>query len=524
MKKQKCLLAILLALVLLLTAGCGASAPHGNPYTPSRTPSANYAPPATYAPTQPAPESNPSVTSVPGAGTEEYLVGTESAFQDTRTNPLSTFSADVDTASYSNMRRLLNQGQLPEGLRIEELVNYFDYGYPAPEPGSEVPFSVSAEVAACPWDSAHLLAMIGIQGEALTHTRRIANNIVFLLDVSGSMADENKLPLLKQSLKLMLPKLNKNDVISIVTYASGSEVAADSIRGSETGKLSRIIDRLNAGGSTAGADGLRLAYDLAEKNYIESGNNRVILATDGDFNVGTSSVDGLTELITRERGSGVSISVLGFGMGNLKDDTMKTIAGNGNGNYAYIDTLQEAQKVLVDDFNSTMFTIAKDVKLQVEFNPATVASYRLIGYDTRRLDNADFNNDQKDAGDIGSGHSVTAFYELIPAAKLKYSQTDAAASDDYMTVQIRYKAPDGDVSQLTECVVGSDAYSGSPSVNFLFASAVAEFGLIATNSEYQGNSSLSDVIARATDGLGADEYGLRAEFLDLVREYGEIIG
>jgi Ca-activated chloride channel family protein len=330
----------------------------------------------------------------------------------------------------------------------------------------------------------------------------------------------------------LLEQLGSNDVISIVTYAGSDKIVADSIPGSERNKLARLIDNLSAGGSTAGAQGIRTAYDLAAKNYIEGGNNRVILATDGDFNVGESSVSALTNLIEAERDRGVFISVLGFGMGNLKDDMMKSIAMSGNGNYAYIDTLQEAKKVLVDDFDSTMFVVAKDVKLQVEFNPETVDSYRLIGYEVRRMENEDFNNDQKDAGDVGSGHSVTAFYELIPAGEtegggavdpLKYSQQVANGSDDYMTVKIRYKAPDGDESELIEKAVGWTAYRQEDSTNFTFASAVAEFGLIITHSDYKGYSSVSNVLSRAAKGLGLDAFGLRAEFIELVQAYYQII-
>jgi Ca-activated chloride channel family protein len=287
---------------------------------------------------------------------------------------------------------------------------------------------------------------------------------------------------------------------------------------------------LKSGGSTAGAKGIQTAYELAEKNYIEDGNNRIILATDGDFNVGISSMADLTELIEEKRDTGVFISVLGFGMGNLKDTTMKTLASNGNGNYAYIDTLEEAKKVLVDEFDSTMFTIAKDVKLQVEFNPETVGAYRLIGYDTRRLENEDFNNDLKDAGDIGSGHSVTAFYEIIPADSfegsltdpLTYSRNITTGSDDFMTVKIRYKEPDGDESKLTELTVGPEAINEDESIDFAFASAVAEFGLIITGSDYKESSSLSSVISRANNGLGGDRFGLRAEFVELVKSYRQL--
>ena len=468
---------------------------------------------------------------VPFDETEEYASAPESPFKDALTSPLSTFSSSVDTASYSIMRRQIAHGMEPAGIRIEELINYFDYSYPAPKPGSEHPFSITTEVSACPWAPGHLLAQIAIQGMRLQNTEEIANNVVFLIDVSGSMNSANRLPLVIESMKLLLNKLGENDIISIVTYAGSDRIIADSVSGSETRRLTRMIDDLKAGGSTAGASGLRTAYELASKNYIEGGNNRIILATDGDFNVGESSVDAIIKLVEAERDRGIFISVLGYGMDNLKDNIMEAIASNGNGNYAYIDNIQEAKKVLVDEFDSTMFTIAKDVKIQVEFNPETVSAYRLIGYDTRRLENEDFNNDQKDAGEIGSGHNVTVFYELIPIGggeggtlvdPLRYSQTITTGSDDFMTVKVRYKEPDGFESKLVEHVVGFDALQKSVSDNFLFASAVAEFGLIVTDSGFRGNSSLSSVLSRAGDALGADVFGLRAEFLELVQRYGQI--
>ena len=535
--KRKVTLIFLVA-ALALSVGC--SAKMGDSAGRMSSPQANRAPSAAYDyAAAPAPSEYDSETGMPEEDwrnapideTEEYLTAVESPFKDVRTSPLSTLSADVDTASYSNMRRFLTQRLVPQGVRIEELINYFDYDYPAPPPGSDYPFSITAEINVCPWEPSHLLAMIGIQGKQLVNTYDIANNIVFLLDVSGSMDASNKLPLLRESLKLMFENIGENDVISIVTYAGSDRIVADSIPGSERDRLIRIIDNLKAGGSTAGAQGLRTAYELAAKNYIEGGNNRIILATDGDFNVGERSVDSLVSLIEAKRDNGIFISVLGFGMGNLKDDMMKSIASNGNGNYAYIDTLQEAKKVLVDEFDSTMFTIAKDVKLQIEFNPEMISSYRLIGYDTRRLENEDFNNDLKDAGDIGSGHNVTAFYELIPAGMeddelvdpLKYSQNVTTGSDDFFTVKIRYKAPDGDESMLTELIVDSEAVGEDESLNFLFASAVAEFGLIITDSDYRADASLSSVTSRAHSGLGDDVFTLREEFLDLVEIYREIV-
>lgn len=461
-----------------------------------------------------------------GSG-EEYDDSPETPFQDVATSPLSTFSADVDTASYSNLRRQVNQGVAPEGVRIEELVNYFDYDYPAPDAAAEHPFSVTTEVAPAPWNPEHQLAMVGVQATEAIPTSE-GNNIVFLLDVSGSMDEPNKLPLLAESFALLVEQLDEDDRVSIVTYAGDNRVVADSVPGSERGVLVDHLRSLRAGGSTGGAGGLRTAYELAEKNFVEGGNNRVILATDGDFNVGPATPEELTELIETERESGVYVSVLGFGMYNLKDSTMEAIADHGNGNYAYIDTLAEARKVLVDEFGSTMFVVAEDLKVQVELNPATVGSYRLIGYDNRRLEDEDFDDDRKDAGDVGAGHSVTAFYELVPAgpgadrersADLRYSDQTIGTSGDFMTVHVRYKAPGGGVSTEVEFPVGADAFTTAPTADFGFASAVVELGLIATGSDYRGEANLDAVQERAAGALGADEYGLRTEFVQLVDAY-----
>ncbi|MCP2263178.1 von Willebrand factor type A domain-containing protein [Promicromonospora thailandica] len=458
-------------------------------------------------------------------GREEYDDSPESPFQDVATSPLSTFSADVDTASYSNLRRQVNQGVRPEGVRIEELVNYFDYGYPAPAPDAEHPFTVTTEVAAAPWNAEHQLAMVGVQATEAVPTSE-GNNIVFLLDVSGSMDEPAKLPLLAESFALLVEQLDERDRVSIVTYAGDNRVVADSVPGSEHDVLVDHLRSLRAGGATGGADGLATAYELAEKNFVEGGNNRVVLATDGDFNVGPSTPQELTELIEAERESGVYVSVLGFGMGNLKDSTMEAIADHGNGNYAYVDTLAEARKVLVDEFGSTMFVVAQDLKVQVELNPATVASYRLIGYDNRRLDDEEFADDARDAGDVGAGHSVTAFYELVPADAdrpgsdgLAYSDREVGPSDDFMTVHVRYKEPGGGASTEAEFPVGAGAFTTAPTADFAFASAVAELGLIATGSEYRGAADLDAVRERAAGAVGADPYGLRAEFVDLVDAY-----
>ena len=549
MKRSVTVLSLALSIILTVTmiAGCSSSHKTDMIYTssPALNTSNSRASGGAAAPSSSPPGGAPYFADSEGAwryapveDAEEYAYEPESTFKDVKTSPLSTFSADVDTASYSNMRRCINMGIAPVGVRIEELVNYFDYSYPAPDPGDEYPFSITTEVSVCPWAPEHLLTMIGIQGARLNNTESIANNIVFLIDVSGSMNSANKLPLVIDSMKLLLGQLGEKDRISIVTYAGSERIVADSVPGSETRKLTRLIDGLSAGGSTAGAQGIKTAYSLAAKNFIDGGNNRVILATDGDFNVGESSVAALTKLIETEREKGVFISVLGYGMGNLKDDMMEAIAANGNGNYAYIDTLQEASKVLVDEFDSTMFTIARDVKLQIEFNPVTVSSYRLIGYDTRRLENEDFNNDLKDAGDIGSGHNVTAFYEIVPAGTeesdddadgvlidpLRYSSISTTGSNEFMNVKIRYKEPDRQESMLVEQVVGPEALKKRVSDNFVFASAVVEFGLIVTDSGYCEGSSVRSVLSRAKDALGDDAYGLRAEFLELVRKYEKIIG
>ncbi|TKR23387.1 VWA domain-containing protein [Cellulomonas hominis] len=466
---------------------------------------------------------------VPTDPQEEYDDSPEQPFQDVSTSPLSTFASDVDTASYSNLRRQLTQGVAPQGVRIEELVNYFDYDYPAPAADAADPFTVTTQVAEAPWDPEHQLAMIGVQATDAVPTSR-GNNIVFLLDVSGSMDEPDKLPLLAESFGLLVEQLDEDDTVSIVTYAGSDAVLADSVPGTERKELLRILRELSAGGSTGGARGLQTAYDLATENFIEGGNNRVVLATDGDFNVGPSTPEQLTDLIEEHAATGVHISVLGFGMGNLKDSTMEAIADHGNGNYAYIDTLDEARKVLVDEFDSTMFVVAQDLKLQVELNPATVSRYRLLGYDNRRLEDEEFDDDTKDAGDVGAGHSVTAFYELVPAGTadggddLDYQDTKARGSDDFLTVHVRYKHP-GE-SESTEVVVraGADTYTRSPGADFRFASAVAEFGLVATRSEYADGADASRARDRAEEALGEDPYGLRSEFVGLVEQYERIAG
>ena len=449
--------------------------------------------------------------------TEEYVAESENVFKDAVTSPLSTFSIDADTASYSNMRRFILNGQrIPDGsIRSEELINYFDYAKAETEEGK--PFGVRYTVAQCPWNEENDLAMITISGEELSSPK--PSNLVFLIDVSGSMSSYNKLPLVKKALSMMLDKLGEQDRISIVTYASHTGVALEPTPATEKETILNTLDNLMAGGSTNGASGINLAYEQAEKNKID-GNNRIILCTDGDFNVGISSTGDLEKLITEKRNSGIFLSVLGFGMGNYKDNRMETLADKGNGNYAYIDNLREAKKVLVDEMTQTIYTIAKDVKLQVEFNPEQVAQYRLVGYENRLLNNEDFDNDQKDAGELGAGATITALYEIVPQkgkveSSLKYQTTHSTGSDELMTVKIRYKLPQQDESILAEYPVKYDKIS-APDVDFNFAAAVTELGMILNNSEYKGTSTLDSVIELAKASLGEDKFGLRNEFVQLV--------
>ena len=450
---------------------------------------------------------------------EGYTANEENVFKDVTTSPLSTFSIDTDTASYSNMRRFILNGQnIPKGsIRSEELINYFDYAKAETEDGN--PFGVNFTVSDCPWNEENMLAMITVSGEELKEPK--PSNIVFLIDVSGSMYSYNKLPLVKQSLSMLLDKLGKNDKISIVTYASGTGVALEPTPATEKKKILEVIDSLRAGGATAGASGINLAYEQAEKFKID-GNNRIILCTDGDFNVGASSDGDLQALIEEKRKSGIFLSVLGFGMGNYKDSKMEILADKGNGNYAYIDNLREAKKVLVDEMSKTIYTIAKDVKIQVEFNPETVSEYRLVGYENRLLNNEDFDNDKKDAGELGAGATVTVLYEIVPAdggatRQLKYQTSKTTGSDELMSVKIRYKQPDGNVSMLNEYPVSGEYTEATE--DFRFASAVAMFGMILNDSEYMGTSTLNDVISLARRGIGNDPYGIRCEFIQLVDLY-----
>lgn len=451
--------------------------------------------------------------------TESYSQEDENVFKNVLTSPLSTFSIDVDTASYSNMRRFLLRGSWPaEGsIRTEELINYFDYQHPQSE--GDTPLGITTEVAVCPWNPAHQLAMVAVQGQELPQAERQPSNLVFLLDVSGSMHAENKLPLVQKSMALLLDTLDERDTISIVTYANGVRTVLDSVPASEKDTILDAVYSLRAGGGTAGSAGLDLAYELAEKNKIE-GNNRIILCTDGDFNIGPSSDAELEQRITEKRDAGIFLSVLGFGMGNYKDSKMERIADQGNGNYAYIDTLREAKKVLVDEMTKTLYTIAKDVKIQAEFNPAKVKEYRLVGYENRKLNDEDFADDQKDAGELGAGATVTVFYELVPAdgsetQELRYQESTLKDSPELFFVKLRYKEPDGTESQMITHAVPDETVQ-TPSETFCFAAAVAEFGMLLNRSAYTAGCTMDDVITLARQGLGEDTFGFRREFIQLV--------
>ncbi|HUX58984.1 MAG TPA: von Willebrand factor type A domain-containing protein [Bacteroidales bacterium] len=464
--------------------------------------------------------------------TEGYASVNENGYKNVINNPLSTFSIDVDNASYSNIRRFINMGQLPpaDAVRIEEMINYFKYDYP--EPQGEHPFSVYTELAVCPWNRKHQLLHVGLRGKSIDKSSLPPSNLVFLIDVSGSMNAQNKLPLLKSAFGLLVNELRPQDRVAIVVYAGAAGLVLESTPGNRKEVIMAAIDNLEAGGSTAGGAGLKLAYSEADRNFVKGGNNRIILATDGDFNVGESSNGGMERLIEAKRDLGVFITVLGFGMGNIKDDKMEIIADKGNGNYSYIDNLQEARKVLVREFGGTLFTIAKDVKFQIEFNPAKVESYRLIGYENRLLNDEDFNDDTKDAGEMGAGHNVTALYELIPAGSgeriptvdpLKYQSSRSGKlrgnelSDEYLTIKLRYKKPDGITSMLLDKPVrGYINEMEDASDNLRFAAAVSEFGMILRDSEFKGNATLDGAARLARLSRGDDEDGYRSELIRLI--------
>ncbi|MCR5421270.1 MAG: VWA domain-containing protein [Lachnospiraceae bacterium] len=445
-------------------------------------------------------------------GNEEYLRVEEKGYQSVLRNPLSTFAADVDTASYSNLRRMLSEGHsiygLPEGsVRIEELINYFDYDYRGPK-GSE-PFGVNAELSDCPWNKEAKLLSVGLKTEDIDYKAAPSSNLVFLIDVSGSMDDYNKLPLLQDAFAMLTEELSDKDRVSIVTYSSGVETVIAGVSGNNKTKILKAIRGLNASGGTNGGKGIQVAYDLAEEFFINGGNNRVILATDGDLNLGLTSVEELEELITLKKESGVYLSVLGFGTGNLKDNKLETLADKGNGNYSYIDCEKEAQKVLVEELGANLLTVCKDVKLRVEFNPAYVEGYRLLGYANRTMKNKDFNDDTKDGGEIGAGHKVTVLYELILKNSCKKGN-----GNELLTLSIRYKKPSEDRSQLLAYPIDYDIYTQNPSEDFIFKQAVAEFGLIASGSEYMGTSDIEDVLELLSRIRIRDEY--KSEFKDMV--------
>lgn len=467
------------------------------------------------------------INSLNDYNTEGYSTIDENGFSDVSKNPLSTFSVDVDGASYSNIRRYINNGHLPpiDAVRIEEMINYFSYDYQQPK--DTVPFSIVTELSTCPWNEKNMLLHIGLQGKKIDMEKLPASNIVFLLDVSGSMSSPNKLPLLKSSLKLLLENLREQDRVAIVVYAGSSGLALPSTSCSSKKIIIKALEDLRAGGSTAGGEGLKLAYKVAKENFIQDGNNRIILATDGDFNIGPSSNAEMERLIEIERENGIWISALGFGMGNYKDDKMEIIANKGNGNYSYIDNLLEARKVLVSEFGGTMFTIAKDVKFQLEFNPAHVSKYRLIGYENRLLNEEDFDDDQKDAGDIGAGHSVTALYEIVSSKnkrnrnRLTYQKSKltkkAIESNDLITLQLRYKNPNKNKSNLVDKVVKNSPIDlVDTSEIFRFSASVAEFGMLLRKSKYMGSTTWESSSKLAKEAKGEDVEGYRGEMIRLI--------
>ncbi len=458
--------------------------------------------------------------------TEEYNTITENRFLSAITSPLSTFSADVDTASYANVRRYIDDRNLPpaDAVRIEELLNYFTYDYP--EPDGDQPFSVTTEMSDCPWNPDTRLMLIGLQAEKPETEQLPPSNLVFLIDVSGSMDSADKLPLVKDAFMLLTEQLGSDDRISIVTYASSDKVVLEGASGDQKQLIMDAINELEAGGSTAGSDGIKTAYKIAQKYFIEDGNNRVILATDGDLNVGVTSEGELKRLIEKKRDLGVFLSVMGFGTGNIKDNKMEALADNGNGSYHYIDNQAEARRVLIDEIGGTLFTVAKDVKFQIEFNPAVVKGYRLIGYENRIMEAEDFNDDTKDAGEIGAGHRVTVLYEVadmdspmeIDAPELTFQTGSDNGSSDYALLKIRYKEPEGSESKLLTYPVAADIYSAEASDNLVFASAVAQYGMLLRDSQYSGSATYQSILAQldSRDGLLSDDY--RTDFRRIVEE------
>ena len=461
---------------------------------------------------------------------ETYKEIKENSFVAVAQQPVTTFSADVDRAAYANVRRIIGYGQIPpkDAVRIEEMVNYFDYDYSTPEEGSVSPLRVSPELAPAPWNPNHLLLRIGLQAKKIDLAQAPPSNIVFLIDVSGSMDEENKLPLLQSSFKLLLGQLRPDDKVAIVTYANGTKVALPSTRVKDKEKIIKVLDNLYASGGTSGGRGIQLAYEQAQKSFIKNGNNRIILATDGDFNIGINNTTDLEKFIEKQRESGIYMSVLGFGMGNYRDDMAETIADKGNGNYAYIDNITEAKKVLVNELSGTLFAVAKDVKLQLEFNPKYVKEYKLIGYENRMLANEDFTNDKKDAGEIGAGHTVTALYELVPsdgkvAQSLRYQSqelNEKGKGNELGFLKIRYKNPkvkDAKSVEITEPLVFNKKALKETSTDYRFAASVAEFGILLRDNSNKANATYDQVIELAEGAIGKDPEGYRKEFVRLVK-------
>ena len=522
-RKKFHVLSVLLLLMMFVVSGCGAK-------NAARNDDSKYTAMASVAdmPMQEIPQEEP----IPPEdfNTETYDHVVDNSFLAVKQNPLSTFSIDVDTASYSNLRRFLNEGQLPPkgAIRIEEMINYFDYDY-AP-PTDEHPFSANIEIFDCPWEGKHQLARVGLKGKVFEQIERPTINLVFLLDVSGSMNAANKLPLLKSAMTMLVNELGERDRVAIVTYAGSSGLVLPPTTCDQKKEILQQLDRLTAGGSTAGGAGITLAYRTAEEHFVEGEVNRVILCTDGDFNVGLTNQSDLIDLIEQKAKSGIFLTVLGFGMGNYKDSTLEKLADKGNGNYGYIDTPYEARKILVNQLQGSLITIAKDVKIQVEFNPAKVGAYRLIGYENRLLRDEDFNDDTKDAGEIGAGHTVTALYELVSPDQvgnlpnvdpLKYQTASEAApgeaSDELFTLKLRYKQPDGNTSHFMEIPVSAPDDGTTLSTDASFAAAVAAFGMLLRDSPYKGNTSISLIQKLAQAGKGDDPNGYRSEFIQLVK-------
>ena len=461
---------------------------------------------------------------------ETYKEIKENSFVAVAQQPVTTFSVDVDRAAYANVRRIIGYGQIPpkDAVRIEEMVNYFDYDYPAPEEGSVSPLRISPELAPAPWNPNHLLLRIGLQAKKIDLAKAPPSNIVFLIDVSGSMDEDNKLPLLKSSFKMLLGQLRPDDKIAIVTYANGTKVALPSTSVKDKEKIIKVLDNLYASGGTSGGRGIQLAYEQAQKSFIKNGNNRIILATDGDFNIGINNTTDLEKFIEKQRESGIYMSVLGFGIGNYRDDMAETIADKGNGNYAYIDNITEAKKVLVNELSGTLFAVAKDVKLQLEFNPKYVKEYKLIGYENRMLANEDFTNDKKDAGEIGAGHTVTALYELVPsdgkvAQSLRYQSqelNEKGKGNELGFLKIRYKDPkvkDAKSVEITEPLVFNKKALKETSTDYRFAASVAEFGILLRDNSNKANATYDQVIELAEGAIGKDPEGYRKEFVRLVK-------